>query len=396
MEEEIINHLGQQNFNIRATGDARFMDQKVTPDVLCIIADCVLNFTEANHDIEFTTKDIWENEYANTNVKDIFNKPDVLTKTAKSEYDKFFQQPLKMMSYSKILTCEKRGVKNIFKVSNRPLLKYISIKERNALTFLVQYLEKVLKDSDIWSMFNNFFDNNDKVHFNALKTAYEEFIIRNTPINGKTEVRRIFTKVINPLSYIRKLRGTKGGSFSTDIIGYDELMYNRRNWRDVTKLRGETRQAYEDRAKNEIQKSKAAFIALTKEKIRRYHIQISELHDYLSNGLATQVHHIFPQTEFPQLAAILENLILLTPTQHLSKAHPANNTRLIDRDYQLACLLAKSDSIQLSITNNDGFYAKEDFVFVLNEGVAPQVKFNNENSFPEIEEKITDEYNQNT
>jgi len=55
------------------------MDQKVTPDVLCLISDCVLQFIE-NGNKEFTAKDIWESHYANSNIKDIFNKPDVLKK----------------------------------------------------------------------------------------------------------------------------------------------------------------------------------------------------------------------------------------------------------------------------------------------------------------------------
>lgn len=393
MEEAILRHLNQYNFDVRITRDARFMDQKVTPDVLCIIADCVLQFIGDNSDREFTTKQIWESDYANSNVKDIFNKPDVLTASAKSEYDKFFAQPLKMLSYSQVIKCEVHGNRNVFKVQNKELLSFISIKERNALVFLVAYLEKVLKDSGIWDSFNNFFENNNKNHFNGLKAQYENFIIANTPINGKTEVRRIFTKVINPLSYIRKLHGTKGGSYSVDIIGYDELMYNRRNWRDITKQRGETRQEYEERAKNTVEKSKTAFVSLTKEKIRRYHAPDSEVRDEYSNGLATQVHHIFPASDFPQLEAILENLILLTATQHNAYAHPRNNTRMVDSVYQYSCLLAKSSSIQISVDKNDGFYSKDDFVYVLNVGINPENKFSPFSSFIEIENKISDEYN---
>jgi hypothetical protein len=44
---EIINeHLNKFDFDVRKSRDARFMDQKVTPDVLCIIADCVSNFVQ--------------------------------------------------------------------------------------------------------------------------------------------------------------------------------------------------------------------------------------------------------------------------------------------------------------------------------------------------------------
>ena len=52
-----------------------------------------------------------------------------------------------------------------------------------------------------------------------------------------------------------------------------------------------------------------------------------------------------------------KNLILLTGTQHNTKAHPNNNTRIINKDYQLLCLLAKSDSIEKYYN----IYSKEDF-----------------------------------
>lgn len=398
--ENIKKHLRRYDLDVRETGDARFMDQKVTPDVLCIIADCVLQFINGDISKEFTTKDIWESNYANENVKDIFNKPDVLRIKAKSEYDKFFAQPLKMLAYSKVLNLEKRGNRNIFTVNNIDLLNYISIKERNALTFIVIYLEKLLKDSGIWKLFEDFFNENDKDHFNVLKKKYEKFIISNTPINGKTEIRRIFTKIINPLSYIKKLNGTKGGFFSQDIIGYDELMYNRKNWRDVSKLRSETRQEYEIRAKQIIENRKNAFVRFTTEKakrlIRARCQDISEVHDKLAVGQATQVHHIFPKSDYPEIESYLENLILLTATQHSTKAHPQNKTRIIDKDYQLLCLLSKSSSIKKSFEElKDGFYSKEDFVFVLNTGIKSDNMFDINKTFEEIERKITFEYHKN-
>jgi len=393
----IEQHLQQYNYDIREINDARFMDQKVTPDVLCIIADCVLQFIRDDSSNEFTTKNIWESEYANENIKDIFNKPDVLNSRARSEYDKFFAQPLRMLAYAQILNLEKRDNQNIFTIHNKELLEYISMKERNALNFIVLYLEKVLQDSGIWDLFENFFQNNNRDNFIKLKSKYEQFIIENTPINGTTEVRRIFTKIINPLAYIRKLHGTKGGFFSEDVIGYDELMYNRKNWRDVAKLRGETRREYEIRAKQIIETRKQAFVKFTMEKAKRLikirHNDISEVQDELAIGQATQVHHIFPKSDFPEIEAYLENLILLTATQHSTKAHPNNNTRLIDKEYQLLCLLAKSSSIKKSVNESqDGFYSKEDFIFVLNTGIVPKDKFTDKKTFDEIEEKITFEY----
>lgn len=356
-----------------------------------------MQFVKDNIDKKFTTKDIWESDYANENIKDIFNKPDVLNKKARSEYDKFFAQPLRMLAYANILNLEKRGSRNIFTINNKEALEYISIKERNSLNFIVLYLEKVLRDSGIFYLFEDFFNENTKDSFNVLKSKYEKFIIANTAINGETEVRRIFTKVINPLSYVRKLHGTKGGFFSQDIIGYDELMYNRKNWRDISKLKGETRQEYENRARNLIEIRQNAFVKFTMEKAKRLirvrNRDISEIQDEFSNGQATQVHHIFPKNEYPEIESYLENLILLTATQHSTKAHPNNNTRLIDKDYQYLCLLSKSDSIKKSVEEiNDGFYSKDDFIFVLNKGINPTEEFNIEKTFNEINRKIAFEY----
>lgn len=113
------------------------MDQKVTPDVMCMIADCVLNFIETKNDenIKFSSTDIWKHEYSNTNIKEIFGKTDVSNKKAKNEYDKFFQQPLKALAYAKILKEEKPGNKIYFTVLNLEILEYIAIKEQNTLNF---------------------------------------------------------------------------------------------------------------------------------------------------------------------------------------------------------------------------------------------------------------------
>ena len=46
---------------------------KVTPDVLYIVTNCVLEFTKQNKDLTFSTKDIWESKFANDEIKNIFN-----------------------------------------------------------------------------------------------------------------------------------------------------------------------------------------------------------------------------------------------------------------------------------------------------------------------------------
>ena len=396
MVEKINKFLESFDYDIRVSGNARFIDQKVTPDVLYIISNCILDFVENESKDFFSTKDIWESKFANEEVKNIFNKPDVLNSKAKSEYDKFFAQPLKMLEYSKVLNLKKKGNRNYFSVNNYSILEFISYRERNCLTFINLYLKKVLNDSSIWNLFDSFFKENTKANFNTLKDSFVDFMIKYTQIKKVDEPRRIFTKVINPIAYQEKSLGTKGGFLSKDIIGYDELMYNRKNWRDISKVKGETRQEYELRAKDLIDRRKLAYGKFTMSKaknlISKRYNGISEVQDEFANGEATQVHHIFPRNEYPNIESYVENLILLTPSQHYTKAHPNNNTRKIDKAYQYVCLQSKCDSIQKSKeVTKDGFYSKKDFSFVLNEGIGTD-NFNEYLSFDEIRNNLTEFY----
>ena len=108
--DNLDNMLGQKNYDVRISRDARFMDQKCTPDVVCIIADCILNLRGEGDNSEFTVQDIWDSQYFISNVKAIFNKPSASNPTTKSEYDKFIQQPLRLLAYAGVLTIEKRGI----------------------------------------------------------------------------------------------------------------------------------------------------------------------------------------------------------------------------------------------------------------------------------------------
>lgn len=389
MKNQIIKYLDKYNFDIRVSKDARFMDQKVTPDVLCIVADCIINYIDNTSNKEFTSSGIWKYDYSNENVMDIFGKTNVNNPKAKNEYDKFFQQPLKALSYAKILNERKVGNTIYFSIGNYRILEYISYKEKHSLDFLNIYLEKVLKDSEIWYMFDKFFNDNTKDNFDILKSKYENFIIKNTPKNGKTEVRRIFTKIINPLSFMRKKHGTKKGRFSKDIISRDELMYNRKNWRDLSKKKAETREEFEIRIGMEKNKQNA-YVKYTLNKakniIKKLHFPESEIQDEFSVGDARDIHHIFMKSQYPEISTYIENLILLTPTQHFTKAHP-NDTNIINKDYQLLCLLAKSDSIE----KYNYIYSKEDFLYVLKIGL--KQNFSNNIEFGELKTKLVELYN---
>ena len=73
---------------------------------------------------------------------------------------------------------------------------------------------------------------------------------------------------------------------------------------------------------------------------------------------ATHIHHIFPKSQYPEICYYLENLIALTPTQHLNYAHPNGKTQEINKTYQHLLLLSKADRIKenLEVTELSNAY----------------------------------------
>lgn len=394
MLQEISNYLNQYDLDIRKLGDARFMDQKCTPDVVCFIADCIINL---NPQGEFIVQDVWDMPYFIKSASAIFGKPNPKNEFASSEYDKFIQQPLRMLAYAHVLEIEKRGTKNYYRIANYDILDYIATKERNAYNFLYIYITKVLVDSNILRLFENFKDKCKKgkvtqQDYKELKDKYTRFIIGNTAINGVVEVYRIFTKIINVYAAENDIRGTEKGRLSKDIISFSDLMYNRKNWRDVDKAKAQTRQEAATAEEIKLQEEYDAYqVTKAMNLLRKIQIE-SEVKDQYANGDATQVHHIFPKSEFPEIAHYLENLIKLTATQHYTMAHPSNRTQVVNRDYQLVCLLAKSQTIENSLKKvGEKYYRKESFIYVVNVGL--DVELNMKLSFSDIRAQLRLIYN---
>ncbi len=392
MRDVISSYLNQFDLDIRKSGDARFMDQKCTPDVVCFIADCVINTVQLNQ--TFVVSDIWKSQYFIKNTRAIFNKPWATDKKAQHEYDKFIQQPLKMLSYARILDIEKISGQNVYKIKNDEILDYIAQRERNTYNFLYCYFEKVLTDSGFWRYFTDYKNNpQTKESFNELKARYTRFIIGHTAINGVVEVHRIFPKILNVFTVENQLQGSEKGHISKFVFTFSDLMYNRKNWRDLNKDKSITRQEAElqDVDLEQQEAYNAYYVQKAIAVIRKIHSE-SEVHDQWGNGEATQVHHIFPKSDFPQIAHYIENLILLTATQHNTKAHPSNKTQQVNKDYQLTCLLAKSDSIENSLLRfGEKYYRKESFVYVINVGLATKVDM--ELSFADLKRKLIQIYN---
>jgi hypothetical protein len=401
-EQNIANYCSAYDYNIRKTRNARWIDQKCTPDVLCVVADCVSEYVSVNEElISFSSVDIWRNKYTADNVKEIFAKPGVENNVAQNEYDKFFAQPLELLAYAGILHKEKVGRTNQYQLKERGILEFIAIRERNALTFLNLYIESVLSNSGMMAYFDDYFDTQTDNSFKIMKDAFEDFTIRYTPINGRTEIRRIFTKVLNPMAFIRKKCGTLRGRMSKDIITMDMLMYNRLNFRDIyaEKPRNMTRKEYSiihppviNEAFYHYQSTKA------KRFLRLWNDQFRDGKSEYEKGItpddkATNIHHIFSENQYPEISFFLENLIALTPTQHYNEAHSGFRTQEINEQYQHILLLAKAEIIRWNIDDItvETIYEFERFIYVLSMGFDKDIDVS-DLDFPSIIQEINQYY----
>ena len=388
--QKIIDFLNTYDYDIRKTRNARWIDQKCTCDVLSIIADCILEFTNYDTQKQFCISDIWQSEYARDNVVAIFSKPDTNSNLAKNEYDKFFSQPINLLAYSGVLQLlETKGNTNIFVINNIEILEFIATRDTNALKFLILYITKVLQDSGIFSCFSDFLHLQSKEAFNTLKADFINFTIRHTAINQSVECGRIFTKILNPLAFYHRKKGTRKGRLSDTIITFDELKYNRINWYDEYSGKDKllTRKEYEvnhfkaqANTHYNIQKAKK----IVRRHNERFNNGLSEVKQDGEILKATQIHHIFPTSDFPSISDFIENLIALTPNQHFSYAHPNNQTSYIDKEFQDICLLAKTTTIMNDITQTYNF---DSYKFVLNTGLKTD-EFNYIFDFPTLIAKI--------
>lgn len=326
-EKLLAEFLNKQTFDIRKTGNGRWIDQKCAPDAISFVADCVLHVLDEKGGKQFRSPEVWRSDFAVTNVQSIFGKPNPLDNTTIDEYNKFFRQPLKMLSAAGVLKEHKAGHGILFELIAPDVLIYLSRRPFNAQEFLHLYVEKTLRDSGLWDPFATFLELQTLDAFFDLKTCFTSFCHRYTPIKTSVEVGRIFPKVLNPLALFYQKRGTIAGRLSPRHMTFAGLLYNRENWRDVGKEKNVSRQ---NGRNTESVLAEPYFVSKAKKEVSEFNKSFndgkSEVLGPNSRGFATQMHHIFPRHGFPDLANLVENIIALTPSQHLTLAHPRNQT----------------------------------------------------------------------
>ena len=393
---DYLSKIPVEQLDVRITKNARFSDQKCTPDIVCFIADCIVN-TDCKNRV-FGVQDLWDTDYFCENMQAIFCKPAPTDERARHEYDKVLAQPLKLLGYAQVLTVIYEGRKLRFEVHDMDMLEWLARSDRNTFMFLGFYFDKVLEAS---GFIKYMYEYKGIVEKNPEKSVIKEaradlyekfhtFISDCTPTHSKLDTDRIFHKIFNLFAYNNRLPGS-----NEEKQQFYDLMYNRENWRDINKPKDITRQEQNGAQGNDTITQLDIFTSYYVNKaikqIKKLHYK-SEVNDQWGNGDATQVHHIFPKSDYPQFAAYLENLILLTATQHFSHAHPNNNTHLIDRDYQEVCLLCKADSIEKNIRiNGEKYYRKDLFLEVINKCLS--LSLEESISFAEIKNAVIQKYN---
>lgn len=378
---DIIQFCAAKDYDIRKSHNGRWIDQKCTPDVIWSISDFVLDYVD-NVNNQFTVKDIWQSEYAKETISETFSKPGTDEKKAENEYDKVFSQPLCMLCYAGVIKDVSNNSRHLYEIENREVLEYIAKNDTYSLRFLYVYIEKVLRDSALYPVFEAFFNHQDKTHFNAMKRVFVDFYHEYTPIKKEYEPKRIFTKVLNPIAFRLKKKGTEGGHMSSTPITKADMMYNQDNFRDVYKDKPKDMTRKEwlelhpdiDRRDGYFEQQMSHSKKQLKKFIAKYRNNVSELTMFIDGqedmAAPTQLHHIFPKNEFPAIMHYIENLIALTPNQHYGFAHPDNNTQIVDLAAQKVLLIAKTYSIKQNLESLDEetIYEFADFLTVLSVG----------------------------
>lgn len=95
-QQSIRDFLAQSDYDIRESGNGRWIDQKCTPDVVCAVADFICNYVADDPSPEsyvFTSKEIWHSEYASQYVEAVFKKPAPKKKMQSMNTTNFFSSP---------------------------------------------------------------------------------------------------------------------------------------------------------------------------------------------------------------------------------------------------------------------------------------------------------------
>ncbi|MFA5080844.1 MAG: hypothetical protein WC472_04470 [Candidatus Paceibacterota bacterium] len=345
-------------------------EQKITPDLIWCVSHVVLNLIGNDQSRVFTDKDIRESLVFNSLMRDYFSKAP--QENAENEYNKVSSYQLGILAFAGILDQVAERPKK-YQVNNAEVLKFIAVNDFNASSFLCEYTEKFISDNGLSEVFENYRQNPNQDNYLKAKEAYWNWAKTHTAVKGddRRHTYRVFNKLFNIFCYKNRLPGEDASNITSGPCPYSFLIYNRTNFRDKDMPSGMTRQQYQEEVLSEIEQDGVVETLLQKVKdlVKIRHGNDSEIRDHSFNYVTNSgvhVHHILPRHSYPQYSLSKENLISLTPGQHLSLAHVEANTRTINSEFQKVCLKKKFEHIKTSVESNDGFYDLKEFIKILN------------------------------
>jgi hypothetical protein len=345
-------------------------EQKITPDLIWCVSHVVLNLIGNDQSRVFTDKDIRESLVFNSLMRDYFSKAP--QENAENEYNKVSSYQLGVLAFAGILDQVAERPKK-YQVNNIEALKFIAVNDFNASSFLCEYTEKFISNNGLSEVFEDYRQNPNQDNYLKAKEAYWNWAKTHTAVKGddRRHTYRVFNKLFNVFCYKNRLPGEDASNITSGPCPYSFLIYNRTNFRDKDMPSGMTRQQYQEEVLSEIEQGGVVETLLQKVKdlVKAKHGNDSEIKDLIFNyatNSGVHVHHILPRHSYPQYSLSKENLISLTPGQHLSLAHIEANTRTINPEFQRICLKKKFEHIKTSIEANDGFYDLKEFIKVLN------------------------------
>ena len=395
--EELLNDI---QVDLRTYGH-QICDQKsLCFDVLSVIAECILHYTEQNNDRTFTNQQLQDDDDCKEIIIRSFGKPE--TNEAPNEYDKFFGQPLVVFAFARIL--ERDG--QIYTVLDREELRILAEQPRQAQEFNAVFAQKYFHDSGIGDDLDNFIQDangdreNAKRLLTSFKVSHNQLIHQNTPRKqtrhpitrelgdwppkpadacvccdpprSTLNARRIFYPTMKCVAHRHRTLGGFMGRLTWDVIEQADLRYGGdKNPQTPGKRRNETRQEWRDRVQNQHngQQVREREMNLNMTQINRLYQNRSQYDvGNVGNG-RTQVHHICPQSPRfgnPLLQAYPENMINLTFNPQHTLAHHDGFGGPPNKQFQAELLICNSFYIEREIDRGRNFYTKEGFVQVLN------------------------------
>ena len=345
-------------------------EQKTTPDLIWCVAHVISEITQNDLTFVFSDKNIRDSESFNSLMQDYFSKAPQIN--AENEYNKVSSYQLGLLSFAGLLKIVDGRPKK-YQINNFEAIDFLSTNDLNASKFLGEYTEKFLIDNGLISHFEQYKNAPNQDNHLRAKEAYWEWAKINTGVRGddRRHTYRVFNKMFNVYCNKHRIPGEEASNITSGPCPYSFLIYNRENFRDQDMPSGMTRQQYKEEVLSEIDSDGvvATLLKKAKDTIRARHGNDSEIKDinlgYEPNS-GVHVHHILPQHSYSQFSLSRENLIALTPGQHLSRAHIEASTKTINFDFQKICLQQKFKAISKSVIDNDGFYNLSEFIKILN------------------------------